>query len=463
MKSKKNIIILAVALHIGTLPVFAQHRHEFSVWTGGGVSSLQTDLNIGDLRMEAGGLAGAGYNYSLDRNWSLGSGLEFALLNARFTSPMLTDSYIFADKASDLYRVEATGYDYREKLRLQYLQVPLMVRYRKPFSNTYHWYVSAGPKVGIALPSRYRYSGILKTRGWDVSIDGTPIGDSYYQIPQYGFGEYPESSGSGSLKPGLNLMASLEAGIKWKLKRENFSLYSGFYVDYGLKNIRSGNGNHVFQYNPSSVSACPYDFYSIFTSVRTDKETPYAQKVSTLACGIKIQLSFGKNPLDKKVKPATLPPTEKPYEGLTADQMEDILNRNTALLIEEQRKAFEDLKKLIEQDDPDLTVPVYGFDFNRDEVLSLMHPDLNRKIDLLKKYPKAKVLLEGHTDDSGSNTYNYDLGLERAKAVKTYLVRHGIAANRLSVSSKGKTEPAIPNADEASKRYNRRVEFILQN
>jgi outer membrane protein OmpA-like peptidoglycan-associated protein len=87
---------------------------------------------------------------------------------------------------------------------------------------------------------------------------------------------------------------------------------------------------------------------------------------------------------------------------------------------------------------------------------------LDKKVNLLKKYPAAKILLEGHTDDVGNDAYNYRLGLERATAVKSYLVHHGIAAQRLTVGSKGKTEPAILNADESSRRYNRRVEFILK-
>jgi outer membrane protein OmpA-like peptidoglycan-associated protein len=481
MKQRKNLYLKAVILlflfNTGNRlsaqlqQAAQQHRHEFSVSAGGGVSSLQFDLSRGEHTPGWGGLAGLGYRYFWDYHWSAGTGIEMALLHSKIALPSFEDHYRFADDGladgtANLYSVEVRGRNYRESQSACYLQIPLQVQYQRDFGKNYQWYVALGPKFAVPLTGRYTSRGALETKGQELSANGTPLNmDVYTQMPENGFGAYPETSKTGNPDLGLSITGSLEAGVKWKLSAD-WSLYSGLYLDYGFNNIRKGYPeNRVFEYSPQSRAFCPYEFRSVLSSVYTGGgqiDRLYTERVNTLAFGIKVQLAFGKNPFDKKAQPLKVIPPKEPYEGLTAGQMEEILKRNTAALIEEQRREFDALKKLIEEDAPDLTAPVYGFDFDEDEILNLMHPDLDRKVDLLKKYPKANVLLEGHTDDSGNDSYNYKLGLERAEAVKVYLVRHGIAASRLSVSSKGKSEPVIPNADESSRRYNRRVEFILQ-
>jgi outer membrane protein OmpA-like peptidoglycan-associated protein len=448
-----------------------QSRHEFSVALGGGLSSLQFDLSRGNHTPGWGGLAGLDYHYFWNYHWSVGAGVELALLNAQATFPLFEDTYTFtdngqADGTANRYSVEVSGRNYRESQEAYYLQIPLQVRYQQDFWKGHKWYAAIGPKLGIPLESRYTSRGALESKGWELSDNGNSLNmDIYTQIPGSGFEAYPETSPSGGLDLGVHITGSLEAGVKWKLAAD-WSLYSGLYFDYGFNNLRRGSAeNRVFDYNRLSTSPCPYEFHSVLSSVHTSggqTDRLYTERVNTLAFGVKVLVSFGKNPFDKKAKAAKLPPPEAPYKGLTAAQMEEIMKRNTAALLEEQHKEFEALKKLIEQDDPDLTGPIYGFDFDKDHILNLMHPELNRKVDLLKKYPQANILLEGHTDDSGNDEYNYRLGLERATAVKTYLVHHGIASHRLSIGSKGKTEPALPNADESARRYNRRVEFILQ-
>jgi OOP family OmpA-OmpF porin len=68
--------------------------------------------------------------------------------------------------------------------------------------------------------------------------------------------------------------------------------------------------------------------------------------------------------------------------------------------------------------------------------------------------------VEGHTDDTGAETYNANLSNERAAAVKAYLVGRGVAANRLLVVGKGEGHPVAPNDNEDGRRKNRRVEII---
>jgi peptidoglycan-associated lipoprotein len=69
------------------------------------------------------------------------------------------------------------------------------------------------------------------------------------------------------------------------------------------------------------------------------------------------------------------------------------------------------------------------------------------------------VIVEGHTDERGSEEYNLALGEQRAHATRQYLEDLGIPGSRLQVVSFGETAPAVQGADESAWRWNRRVEF----
>jgi outer membrane protein OmpA-like peptidoglycan-associated protein len=80
--------------------------------------------------------------------------------------------------------------------------------------------------------------------------------------------------------------------------------------------------------------------------------------------------------------------------------------------------------------------------------------------DALKKNPSANIVIVGHTDEIGSDSYNYTLGLNRAQKLANYLVNeHGIPATQIEVRSEGKESPYI----ETDNSKNRRVEIYFKN
>ena len=86
---------------------------------------------------------------------------------------------------------------------------------------------------------------------------------------------------------------------------------------------------------------------------------------------------------------------------------------------------------------------------------------MNQLADILKKYPNAKLTIEGHTDNTGSNAYNKKLSDNRAKAVLDYLVNKGIDASRLTAVGYGEDKPVTSNKNAEGRTHNRRVELIL--
>jgi len=72
---------------------------------------------------------------------------------------------------------------------------------------------------------------------------------------------------------------------------------------------------------------------------------------------------------------------------------------------------------------------------------------------------KARVVLEGHTDERGTREYNMALGERRAKAVQRYLVMQGVSPSQIEVVSWGKERPEVLGSDEYAWAQNRRVEL----
>jgi peptidoglycan-associated lipoprotein len=79
----------------------------------------------------------------------------------------------------------------------------------------------------------------------------------------------------------------------------------------------------------------------------------------------------------------------------------------------------------------------------------------------MKKTDNAKIQIEGHTCDIGTNEYNLALGERRANSAKTYLESLGISSSRISTISYGEERPLVPNSDEANRSKNRRDEFVM--
>ena len=72
-----------------------------------------------------------------------------------------------------------------------------------------------------------------------------------------------------------------------------------------------------------------------------------------------------------------------------------------------------------------------------------------------------RIEIAGHTDNVGSAEFNLRLSLDRASAVRAYLVENGIAAKRLVAKGYGSTKPKATNDTEEGRQQNRRTEFAI--
>lgn len=103
------------------------------------------------------------------------------------------------------------------------------------------------------------------------------------------------------------------------------------------------------------------------------------------------------------------------------------------------------------------------FDTNKSTIQQRSFALLDDVAALLVANPKAgNVVVEGHSDDRGAAEYNRTLSKARADAVKAYLVKKGVPADRLETAGYGPDRPAQPNTTAAGRDANRRVEFVLK-
>jgi peptidoglycan-associated lipoprotein len=108
--------------------------------------------------------------------------------------------------------------------------------------------------------------------------------------------------------------------------------------------------------------------------------------------------------------------------------------------------------------------PVQGletiyFDFDQSVIRDDQKATLTSNANAVKAMKLAKVTVEGHCDERGSDEYNLALGERRANAVKQYLVDSGVTA-QIDTVSYGESRPAVQGNDESAWKMNRRAEFV---
>ncbi|MEL6924551.1 MAG: OmpA family protein, partial [Bacteroidota bacterium] len=101
------------------------------------------------------------------------------------------------------------------------------------------------------------------------------------------------------------------------------------------------------------------------------------------------------------------------------------------------------------------------FEQSKAKVKPSSMPELKRLYHILRKHNEINLLIAGHTDNQGKAHELQQLSQQRAEAIKTYLVRKGIAKSRLETVGHGASQPLNSNANDNLREKNRRVELII--
>lgn len=101
------------------------------------------------------------------------------------------------------------------------------------------------------------------------------------------------------------------------------------------------------------------------------------------------------------------------------------------------------------------------FEFNSSDLTSAAQENLGKLVEIFNKYPDTNIVIAGHTDSDGSETYNQTLSEKRAASVLGFLTSNGITSSRMTSVGMGETQPRATNETKEGKAQNRRVEFAI--
>ncbi|WP_221258656.1 OmpA family protein [Flavobacterium okayamense] len=102
-----------------------------------------------------------------------------------------------------------------------------------------------------------------------------------------------------------------------------------------------------------------------------------------------------------------------------------------------------------------------NFDLNKSSLTSTAKANLDKLVGVFKDYPDTNIIIYGHTDSTGDESYNMNLSVDRAESVKNYLSSKGLVRSRFEIVGMGETEPIDSNETTSGRANNRRVEFAI--
>ena len=137
-----------------------------------------------------------------------------------------------------------------------------------------------------------------------------------------------------------------------------------------------------------------------------------------------------------------------------------------------QREKYERVEKLFTASEAQVLrtgdqviIRLYGLSFpvGKSTIESQYFSLLSKVVEAFKEYPECTVAVEGHTDSYGTDETNQKLSMERADAVRNYLIAtSGLDAYRITALGYGESRPVASNETEEGRRKNRRIDILIQ-
>ena len=118
-------------------------------------------------------------------------------------------------------------------------------------------------------------------------------------------------------------------------------------------------------------------------------------------------------------------------------------------------------KKTLEQLNAEKPLGDVFFAYDSVDLSADARTAMQKSLEWLKRWTSTKIMVEGHADSRGTNEYNLALAERRAAAVRDYLTSLGLAADRVTIVSKGEEQPFCSEEAESCWQQNRRGHFLI--
>ncbi|MBQ1652022.1 MAG: OmpA family protein, partial [Paludibacteraceae bacterium] len=370
--------------------------------------------------------------------------------------------------------------NFRERQNVGLISIPVEVMFRKVVSD--NWAVIFGAGLQLDLPIYGNYiakGGSYTTTGVFPELGPHVISD----MPEHGFSTYNTTQNAkinNLAKVGGSVIADLGGRVALS---KNWGLYIGIYAGYGFTNLLAGAKTEtVVAINPADPSKINYN--GTFDSGATDK-------VNLIRAGLKIAVDCGWYDKSRRKKAVVAEETIiTPTDTIAVVAVEPVSNEPTeaeiaaaeaaaeaaakaeaerlaaeAAALEAAKKAeqaaaeahYEALKTKVESIDFHFESSGEKFNFNSNE-----RPVVDELCEMMKADKSIKVLITGHTDNTGDAAKNLNYyGVKRAEALKNYMVSQGVSADQITCESKGQTQPVAPNTTKENRALNRRAHITV--
>lgn len=133
--------------------------------------------------------------------------------------------------------------------------------------------------------------------------------------------------------------------------------------------------------------------------------------------------------------------------------------------IKREQRVLEDATSEAARRDVEVLVLTFQgdvwFDVDSAALKAGAYDEIDRVAAILNRYPETSIRIEGHTDSTGSESYNQALSERRAASVQNALLSKNVTATRLQTIGYGESKPVAGNDTEGGRQLNRRVEIVI--
>ena len=482
MTTKRIFSIMAAAALTLTVSAQSDLDNYIGVSFGGGLNSMLYNTVDGKSGLGFGFDAGIHYARFFNRWIGLGFGVQYTNSNANITYNWseVTPGMVHPSNPNTPCDFTTSFNNFRERQNVGLISIPVEVMFRKVVSD--NWAVIFGAGLQLDLPIYGNYiakGGSYTTTGVFPELGPHVISD----MPEHGFSTYNTAQNAkinNLAKVGGSVIADLGGRVALS---KNWGLYIGIYAGYGFTNLLAGAKTEtVFAINPADPSKINYN--GTFDSGATDK-------VNLIRAGLKIAVDCGWYDKSRRKKAVVAEETIiTPTDTIAVVAVEPVSNEPTeaeiaaaeaaaeaaakaeaerlaaeAAALEAAKKAeqaaaeahYEALKTKVESIDFHFESAGEKFNFNSNE-----RPVVDELCEMMKADKNIKVLITGHTDNTGDAAKNLNYyGVKRAEALKNYMVSQGVSADQITCESKGQTQPVAPNTTKENRALNRRAHITV--
>lgn len=474
---KKVIFTLAMAL-LTMVSAVAQEKGSYLTVSGNlGATKFGFQMD-NDRWSNAGiGFGGAvGYQYFFNRYVGIGTGVglhrynSYATYNNSFENS--ADYQYDGMRDDDIdgrprdYNLQLRLNNWRERQEAWFLEIPVMfVAQTKWGAKQRHgMYFGIGAKFQLPVFGQHYSvrSGNMDALGYYPEPNLTLGDNGDPSVLHHGFGNKDakdlkelDQFKEGDLDLKFGVAGTMELGFLFGLSRR-VDLTIGAYLDYGFMDINKGNKNEGGRLIDVDVPNHANNIGENMTyNGIINSNVVVDGKVNPMALGGKIGLRIK---LGKLAEQKVEDEEEEPVQLVVEEEEEEKEEAPVEPVVTVEPVVVED-PGITEAELAILSEPIF-FDLAKADLKAPAVMALDRKVQILNKYPEVSILILGNTCDLGNDNINIPLGQKRAEAARNYLESKGISLVRMSTVTQAASHPIVPNTNEENRSKNRRDDFV---